>query len=252
MPKYPDKCGYIVCSECERELPGDSKHFHKRDDGFRYRCKECRGGSFGLNDINKVKDAQDGYKYCSSCHKELPASDDYFFNGGKDKNGLTSQCKKCQSGSEYGTTRPNYRRDDSKWRCTSCQTLYERTEENFYTTGDGLMVYCKECHTQRVNQMRREYENDVENTLTQPEWESICERWNGECAYCATTPDTLEKDHIVPISKEGGTKKTNIVPACPDCNRSKGDKSITEWYGNQPFYDKTREAKVIHITYDEI
>jgi len=248
----PNDDGKIVCTGCERELPGTVEYFHRHRDAFKPRCKECRGSSFGVNSPNKVFDAEEGHKFCSSCHKELPATDDYFFNGGKDENGLTSQCKKCQADcGYYGTSRPNYRRDDGMWRCVACDTVYERTEENFYTNGDGLMSYCKECHTEKTNKSRREHENNVENTLTQREWKQICERWSGECAYCASEPDTLEKDHIVPLSEQGPTKKENIVPACPTCNRSKGTDSISEWYSDQPFYDKIREAKIVHITYDE-
>lgn len=254
----PDENGKITCTGCDRTLPGDEKHFHRHRDAFKPKCKECRGASFGVAQPNKVYDAKEGHKFCSSCSKELPATDDYFFNGGKDKDGLTSQCKQCQSDVDYGTQKPNYNRDDGMWQCVECGDTYERTQENFYTGGDpegagtptdGLMVYCKSCHTQRTNQSRRELENNVENTLTQKQWKAVCKEWHGECAYCGASPETLERDHVVPLKSGGDTKIENIVPACPSCNRSKGHKSISEWYAKQPFYDKTREAKIIHVNY---
>jgi len=248
----PDSDGNIVCTGCERQLPGTVEYFHQHRDGFKPKCKECRGSTFGVKSPNKVFDAKDGHKFCSSCHKELPATDDYFFNGGKDSNGLTSQCKKCQSGSDYGTQRPNYQREDGLWKCVPCGVVYERTEENFYSRGDSLMVYCKDCHTQKCNQNRRELENAVENTLTQKEWGEIAKSWNGSCAYCSDKPDTLERDHVNALSSGGGTRKENIVPACPTCNRSKGNKDIDEWYTEQPFYDKQRHNRIIHVSYEQL
>jgi len=248
----PNENGKIVCTGCERELPGDTEHFHQHRDAFKPKCKECRGSSFGVHSPNKVYDAKEGYKFCSSCNEELPANDDYFFNGGKDENGLTSQCKKCQSGSEYGTNRPNYHREDGMWECKGCGETFERTDENFYTSGNGLMVRCKSCHTKDTNESRRQAENDVESDLSVEAWEKIKQSFNGECAYCGLETDSLERDHVVPLSDRGDTVPENIVPACGTCNRSKGSKSLSEWYPKQEFYEKKRERKIVNITYDRL
>lgn len=247
----PGDDGKITCTGCGRRLPGDNEHFHGHRDAFKPKCKECRGSSFGIGDINKVKDAKEGHKFCSSCHRELPADDDHFYNGGKDENGLTSQCKKCQSGSDYtkdSIGKPNYERDDGMWRCVRCDTLYERTEENFYTAGetgpnDGLMCSCKSCHTQRTNQSRREAENQVESDLTAEEWEAIKDRFNHECAYCGGSGD-LERDHVVPLSKGGDTTASNIAPACETCNRSKSNKGVLEWWPQQGYYNQKRAERL--------
>lgn len=248
----PGDDGKITCTGCERRLPGDKEHFHRHRDAFKPKCKECRGGSFGINDINKVKDAKEGHKFCSSCHRELPANDDHFFNGGKDENGLTSQCKKCQGGIEYSNGsdngRPNYGRDDGMWRCVACDTVYERTSENFYSAGtsgakDGLMAYCKACHTQRSNQRRREAQNAVKNDLTSEEWGDIKEVFNDECAYCGES-GALERDHVVPLSEGGDTTKSNIAPACEGCNRSKSNKSALEWWPKQGHYNQSRATRL--------
>ena len=39
----------------------------------------------------------------------------------------------------------------------------------------------------------------------------------------------LEIDHFHPRAKGGGNEKTNLVPACKDCNRLKSAKSIEEF-----------------------
>ena len=70
-----------ICSKCKRELPANYEYFHKgiTKDGFKYECKECRGGKFGIfrkinrqsklwteDDINYLKN-----NYSSNLNKNL-------------------------------------------------------------------------------------------------------------------------------------------------------------------------------------
>jgi hypothetical protein len=59
------------------------------------------------------------------------------------------------------------------------------------------------------------------NTLTDEQWEAIKMAYNGRCAYCGRRTTKLEKDHVLPVSRGGGTVSANIVPACTRCNRHK-------------------------------
>lgn len=45
----------------------------------------------------------------------------------------------------------------------------------------------------------------------------------GRCHYCGVffPPTQLTMDHIVPVARGGRSIKSNIVPACPECNRKK-------------------------------
>lgn len=60
------------------------------------------------------------------------------------------------------------------------------------------------------------------HTLTKEEWRSIKEAYKGRCAYCGKR-GKLTQDHVIPLSKGGGTVRDNIVPACRSCNSSKND-----------------------------
>lgn len=53
---------------------------------------------------------------------------------------------------------------------------------------------------------------------------------NGRCSYCGCELDfdNFHIDHFVPRSK-GGKQGGNIVPACPDCNLSKGNLSVEDF-----------------------
>lgn len=51
------------------------------------------------------------------------------------------------------------------------------------------------------------------------------------CRYCGDRAESLECDHVVPVSRGGGHDDENLVTACRPCNRSKRDKivSIEDW-----------------------
>jgi 5-methylcytosine-specific restriction endonuclease McrA len=48
------------------------------------------------------------------------------------------------------------------------------------------------------------------------------------CVYCGDTLEysTIEVDRVIPGAKGGSYRRENIVPACFDCNRKRGDKSV--------------------------
>jgi hypothetical protein len=77
-----------------------------------------------------------------------------------------------------------------------------------------------------------EVENRL-NLLTRLSWsrrkKRIKERDGEICRYCGRyTPDG-HVDHIIPLSRGGNDDLDNLAWACPDCNGSKGDKTLAEW-----------------------
>lgn len=245
----PGPDGEITCTGCERSLPGTVEYFHRHRDAFKPKCKECRGSPFGVTDINKVLDAKRGHKYCAKCRRELPATIKYFHRSPKTSSGFQSRCKEC-NGYEFGVHKPNYAMDlpDDEWYCKTCERTYPATLEYFYGNSftGGLQSHCKPCETLRKNQLRRSNRNKVDEDLTPSEWRAIKEMWRGDdglrCAYCGDVTDSPERDHVQPLSARGNTTARNIVPACPSCNRSKGDNSLTEWYVGSELYDDARWA----------
>jgi len=50
------------------------------------------------------------------------------------------------------------------------------------------------------------------------------------CRYCgAVMPPDLEVDHVVPRSRGGTDRPNNLVAACHECNRRKGNQTATEF-----------------------
>lgn len=59
--------------------------------------------------------------------------------------------------------------------------------------------------------------------------ERIIERWGGRCWICGSKPpaDRLTLDHVKPHSLGGTTSEDNLRPACPSCNRRRGNDPIS-------------------------
>ena len=53
----------------------------------------------------------------------------------------------------------------------------------------------------------------------------------GVCFYCGchASPKELTMDHIVPIARGGNSTKSNVVPACKECNNKKKQLLPMEW-----------------------
>lgn len=59
------------------------------------------------------------------------------------------------------------------------------------------------------------------------------------CVYCENNEE-LSNDHIVPKRECHFAEVHNIVKACKQCNSSKGDKDLIEWWGIERRYEIPR------------
>ena len=72
---------------------------------------------------------------------------------------------------------------------------------------------------------RRAAEAALPNTITNEELLEILEAHSGLCYICKVAPFE-EWDHVIPVSKGGGSTKENLRPTCFKCNRRKGAKLL--------------------------
>jgi hypothetical protein len=61
--------------------------------------------------------------------------------------------------------------------------------------------------------------------------ERIFHRDKFTCTYCGNDRETLECDHVVPVSRGGSHDDANLTTACRTCNRSKRAQLLSEWTG---------------------
>lgn len=64
--------------------------------------------------------------------------------------------------------------------------------------------------------------------------EYLLEKWGHKCAYCDAENTPLEMEHIVPTSKGGSDRVTNLTLACVSCNREKNHRYIQEFLAHDP------------------
>lgn len=72
-----------------------------------------------------------------------------------------------------------------------------------------------------AQQRRRTRKLLLPSTLTAEQWVAILAAYKHRCAYCGKRSQKLEQEHVIPVSKGGGTVVDNIVPACRSCNATK-------------------------------
>lgn len=113
-----------------------------------------------------------------------------------------------------------------------CRKHYQQTEES------------KEYH--RIHSAKRRALKAALkiNDLSTDDWNEILLSFYNSCAYCGESKK-MQQDHVVPITKGGNHTKTNVVPACVNCNTSKNNRDMSVWYIKQPFYSKEREDKIV-------
>ena len=71
------------------------------------------------------------------------------------------------------------------------------------------------------NAIRRVREDAAIGTFTSADWHKLMAKYDYRCRYCRKRK-RLEIDHVIPLARGGRHDKSNIVPACARCNRSKG------------------------------
>lgn len=64
------------------------------------------------------------------------------------------------------------------------------------------------------------------DTITAEELADTLAYFHGRCAYCLRPPGTIHWDHMVAVTRDGGSTQENMVPSCRSCNSRKSAKPI--------------------------
>lgn len=64
--------------------------------------------------------------------------------------------------------------------------------------------------------------------------EYLLEKWGRECAYCRAKNVPFEVEHIVPRSKGGTNRVSNLTLACNPCNTKKGNQDVRDFLKRKP------------------
>jgi 5-methylcytosine-specific restriction endonuclease McrA len=59
--------------------------------------------------------------------------------------------------------------------------------------------------------------------------EYLLEKWQRQCAYCGKRNIPFEVEHIIPKSRGGSNRISNLTLACRDCNQRKSNQTASEF-----------------------
>ncbi len=64
--------------------------------------------------------------------------------------------------------------------------------------------------------------------------EYLLEKFERQCIYCGAEDTPLEIEHLIPRSKGGSNRVSNLGIACHACNQKKGNKTVQEFLKEKP------------------
>lgn len=219
------------------------------------RCIEC-GEMKPLLRFHKDKYKLDGHiGTCKECKKIKYDIDTLNLEFRKMHNNSTTKYRKnnIEKCSERNRARDKALRSDVNF--------LEKEKERKYKYGlrnvEKIAEYAKDYYsknTEKVKNLakksehtRRALKAKAFATLTVTEWEESKKFFNDSCAYCGRKLP-LAQEHVIPVSKGGAWSKTNIVPACKECNQSKHVKVMEVWYKERTFFNETNLSKIYKWT----
>jgi HNH endonuclease len=105
------------------------------------------------------------------------------------------------------------------YHCPSCQNDYLLALDPCPGCGE---LQVKRQKANRAKERRQSYD-PIGRIDDQEFWMTL--RWYDRCPCCGTSwgKETIAKDHIIPLSKEGPNLAENLQPLCIPCNLWKSD-----------------------------
>ena len=88
----------------------------------------------------------------------------------------------------------------------------------------------------------KEYQESERGTMQVREY--VLQRDERTCQYCGTDEGRIEIDHVVPRSKNGSDRVSNLVTSCRKCNQRKDNQSLAEFLKRKPAGLKKIEAQL--------
>lgn len=225
----PTAESFKTCSKCQIEKPLNDFRLNKR-----WRRRECR-------DCEHIYNRTYGAARRAGRTQEQVIADKEYQKRYKAKNRarLTDWERDWRKNNKDKANARTKRYYDShksarlKWHARHYVLNRERIgERNRRWRANNSDKLALQEHRRRAREM-----NAPVNDFTTHQWEELLATFNGHCAYCLRTFDSLEIEHVIPISRNGSNTQSNIVPACRGCNSKKGRKTLLEFlmvYGPNP------------------
>jgi 5-methylcytosine-specific restriction endonuclease McrA len=204
-------------------------------------------------------------KVCTKCGQEFPATREFFYRNALGRNGLNPQCKQCKAAyasSEEARERNRLRtlENPQKNRDRAHKWALEHPEENrlranrwYKANREKALARDRQrkidhpeetrararrtalLHPETVAASSRNRKARARNAEGSHTGADVIEQYNrqkGKCYYCGKqVGKDYQVDHVIPLVLGGSNYPSNLVIACPQCNRAKSAKHPTEFCG---------------------
>jgi len=247
-----------ICTTCGIEKEATTEYFYKQERGLyglRSKCKECNSNlakNYYIDNREYLKEYTKNYRGENPIKVKITKKKYSENNKEKISKGFKDWYYKNH---EYNLQRvKGWRNNNPKKH----RQMLENGKEDKLVYNKQYYQDNKETMNKRLQNWRKENpelnaiyvqvrRHRKKNTITSYNmniWGETLEYFNNECAYCGTTKKQLTQEHIIPLVKGGGYLRSNIIPACQNCNSSKGIKDMAKWYKQQPYYNKKNLLKI--------
>lgn len=183
------------CGNCSKPLTGMRPHARfcsrKCKSVFFARVNKSPGGSQPRQTRSPLPPGD-----CHHCDSPLP----------EDRHPLKKYCSpRCSYAARYA-------RNPEKYKKQAKQYLKDNPEK-----------------MRAVRRRRKGQLKSVAFRFTEQDWIGLLRQYRNCCAYCGERSDSLQREHIIPLSRGGRHSVGNIVPACQACNYRKHTKLLVEF-----------------------
>ena len=138
--------------------------------------------------------------------------------------------------------------------CAGCSELYSAEKTHFYRKKRCCgLESCVESIDKKIKhnnymKQRRKYDNGTHRRGVEPMLRSlILNRDNHMCRVCDSSCTNLQVHHIVPVSKGGDDKITNLITLCNTCHtiiHQEGEENYVQEFEN---YTKAYEERISRV-----
>lgn len=234
-------------------LPATPEYFGNNkghNDGLQTQCRVCRakierdarsGATTRTKRVNP--NIADGLRLCTKCGSVLPSTTEYFYErDGK----LRGECKVC-----HGATSARYYKEHQvelnqyhvAWRArrrvhTRQYYAYWRVKNRDKYCAANREYYARHIESRRAaSRLQASKRRTTSGSHTQDDISQIIraqttKRGKLHCWWCGKPiKGKWHVDHKFPVAKGGTDNPDNLCISCPHCNRSKSDKTPSEWAG---------------------
>ena len=185
-------------------------------------------------------------RVCTRCNATKPLYE--FHKASRERLGVMAQCKACRS--KYAADQ--YKKDKAKFTAFSKNyaiknraTLSAYQKEWAKANPDKVLAAQKRYRDKNKELLANKRKTEERKAYSRNYWQirkakkanngvfkiakkEIIALYSKPCFYCGST-NSIEIDHIIPIDRGGTHGIGNLASSCSACNRSKSNKTITEW-----------------------